>query len=938
MAQAKEPLGLAAFYNAMMAPRGFQLAPHHYPIVAGLEDDRIENFLYLGPPGCLAGDTVLDVRLHGKNSGKPITIAKAYRKFNGLPVYYKTHRVDRDKPEMRRERPWSRIAPKYLMAHKGDRIGYQRIAGIIRSGVKTTYEVVADNGKRLRATAEHPFKVPDGTPGADEEGFKRLSDLRVGDEVVVRSRVKDKGGRKPNRERRTVYGLLYHPLAWKKIVAGKDYKRVHHARLVVEAAMNSLSTEEFIRIVRTDAEKAQDLRYLAPGLEVHHRDEDPLNDALDNLVVLTAEQHLALHAYEKQKNFGDVLPTTARIVSITKFGDEMTYDVVMEAPRHNYAAQDFIVHNTGKSVLLCSVYPTWRLGIDPTLTILSVSAGEKLPQGFMAASMQIIQHDPVFKRQFPNVKPAPDLGWSIQRGLFVTGHHPSDSDASYISVGLSSKALTGLHARLHIYDDLHDRENSQTPDGRAGVKAVYYDTLLGRADPRGCRRIAAGRWWAPDDLYQEWIESGDWVVLQLPATRKGEARLWYDVFVPRTEPGGPPISCVYSETLTPETLQDPDSNYVRYKAYYAAVDETRRGFYWPASPAKRREYETIHRREPRKAAINYDGDMTGGGGAVFLEADFEPFAAPCDLSLGCQAPEFDGWAKALKGEVEQAADTALGQPQSESFTCILTGLLVPCQSWHRGEDPAAVGECDFHYDVWLLWAMVGDLDFRELTLAFRTQNDMWRPRMITVEEKQSGVSLLHTFKGSHIPLRGQKVEQGKVERAVNAVTDNGAPVPGGAASVQGWARMGRIRYPRNAPWIERGPDGSRDTGFLKRVLAYQGGTRGSDEFDTLVHLVTRAIVKSRKHGRVGLANAADLEAYAAANVPGMSPVDDPRRAALATIAGLPSATGLPTPFDGLCGGCGYNHVIDNMEWCTAHGRRVSALEGCGMWRRKMVAA
>ncbi len=54
----------------------------------------------------------------------------------------------------------------------------------------------------------------------------------------------------------------------------------------------------------------------------------------------------------------------------------------------------------GKSNLLCSVYPSWVLGHTPETTILSVSAGEKLPQGFMSATMQIIQHNPTFRKLF----------------------------------------------------------------------------------------------------------------------------------------------------------------------------------------------------------------------------------------------------------------------------------------------------------------------------------------------------------------------------------------------------------------------------------------------------------------------------------------------------------------------------------------------------------
>ena len=577
----------------------------------------------------------------------------------------------------------------------------------------------------------------------------------------------------------------------------------------------------------------------------------------------------------------------------------------------------------GKSNLLCSVYPVWALGHDPALTVMSVSAGEALPQNFMSASMQIIQHDRTFRELFPEVRPAPQMGWSIQRGLFVAGHHPSDPDPSYASFGISSKRLTGAHARLHVYDDIHDRENAQTPEQRADVKAIYYDTLLGRGDPRETRRVAVGRWWAEDDVYQEWIANGDWVVLQLPARRLGSVRLWYDVFVPKG------MECVYTETLEPEPEQDDGSNYVRYRAYYAAVDPTAKGFYWPNSPVKRKEYELVRLRKPRTASINYDGDMTGGGTGVFHEDDFTPYIPPADLSLGRAAPGLAPWIAALKGEVEQAWDTALGQPQSESLTVALTGLLVPCQSWHCGEDPQVVGECDFHFDVWLLWASVRDVDFRELAMMLRSEHALWHPSRVVVEEKQSGVSLLQTFRGSHIPLVGQRVEQGKVERAVNPVLkdERGLPVPGGAASVQGWARMGRIRCPVDAPWIGRGPDGSADTGFLKRVCAFRGGSATSDEFDALVHLVTRAIVRSRRHGRIA------TQPTGTELIPPQA-LDDPRRLLIEGIGALPQMAAMQTsPWVGVCGApCAYFKVVENREWCTFHGRATSGIGGCDRWR------
>lgn len=585
----------------------------------------------------------------------------------------------------------------------------------------------------------------------------------------------------------------------------------------------------------------------------------------------------------------------------------------------------------GKSNLLCSVYPAWELGHDPALTILSISAGEALPQGFMAATMQIIQHDKTFKEVFPSVRPEQQLGWSIQRGLFVNGHHPSDPDASYKSVGLTSKALTGLHARLHIYDDLHDKENAGTAESRQIVKDIYYNTLMGRADPRGTRRVAAGRWWAADDVYQEWIQNGDWVVMQLPAVRKGQKRLWYDVTIPRG------VECVFTEKLKPEPDQDAGASYIKYRVPYG-FDPTGEGFYWPESKQKRTEYRTIDRRQPRTAAVNYRGDMTGGGKGVFKAEDFRVFAAPEGLADGIKSPMVHAWVTASKGAIEEAWDTALGQPQSESKTAALTGLLVPCTQWHRGEDADIVGPCDFHYDVYLIDLMVADLAFGELSKALRTRFGKWLPRRVNVEEKQSGVSLIQTFRGTHIPVRGIKVQQGKLERAVSAVIagDDGRPIPGGAASCQGWQQMGRILVPGGAEWLTVGPDGREESGFMSRICSFSGGTKYTDEFDTLVHLVTRAIMLSGRTARFGSVDntGPSDEEIAIANS------DDPRREMLRALGMAPAIAAISeNPLRGMCiAPCSHYGIVENKEWCGLRGVATNGLGGCAEWTNQKVAA
>ena len=46
-------------------------------------------------------------------------------------------------------------------------------------------------------------------------------------------------------------------------------------------------------------------RDLKDDEEIHHLDEDPMNNDIDNLMVLTKEEHLALHADEKRIQFKD---------------------------------------------------------------------------------------------------------------------------------------------------------------------------------------------------------------------------------------------------------------------------------------------------------------------------------------------------------------------------------------------------------------------------------------------------------------------------------------------------------------------------------------------------------------------------------------------------------------------------------------------------------
>lgn len=238
------------------------------------------------------------------------------------------------------------------------------------------------------------------------------------------------------------------------------------------------------------------------------------------------------------------------IISIVPMKKAESICISVSDPSGLFLIDDYVV--THNSQLLSVCYPAWALGHDPTLTILGVSASEGLIQGFVQASMELIEGRGTgawYPIVFPNVKPDKDSGWSPLRGAYVTGRPVGIPDPSYVGAGLTSKALTGKHAKILIFDDLHDFENSLNPEQCKKVIDKYYGQLIGRADPAGARFIVAGRRWNESDLYGHILknEADQWVVLTLPAERRNSSRLYWNIQVPDG------LECVFTEQTNDQT-------------------------------------------------------------------------------------------------------------------------------------------------------------------------------------------------------------------------------------------------------------------------------------------------------------------------------------------------------------------------------------------------
>jgi len=235
------------------------------------------------------------------------------------------------------------------------RVFQNPIVDVVATGEKPCFELVTLGGQRVVATAEHKFFTG--------EAYVELATLEPGQRVMVHNNTPYRKAEvdqltEPERERVYLY-VAAHPVAGVKVVrpnAGRSkgrgyeytYYRLARSRAVVEAEMNRLSLDEYVR--RLNACELEGLRFLEREQHVHHKDEDHTNDMLSNLMVITPEEHGRLHALERHNNlrFAAVPDVVASVVPV---GSRRTFDLRMESPFNNYVADGFVVHNSGKTTL-----------------------------------------------------------------------------------------------------------------------------------------------------------------------------------------------------------------------------------------------------------------------------------------------------------------------------------------------------------------------------------------------------------------------------------------------------------------------------------------------------------------------------------------------------------------------------------------------------------
>lgn len=288
----------------------------------------------LAKTGCIQGDAEVVVNRGGKS----------FR----ITMRDLVHRINGGIPPMGPRKPWDPRIETYVQRAEGGTVRLGKIKYAWASGVKTTWEVTTETGRKVRATDEHPFLT--------EAGWSRLDGIEVGTRVAVNAGRSSAGrGSKPHYFYRS--GLVGHPYANRRNVKAGGTSVPFH-RLVAEAQLNGIPVDDLLARCRDG--NVVGLTFLDPAVyAVHHCDHDPHNNDPANLKVLTHAEHAALHAAEGTSNVLERVQYE-RVVSVRLHGEEETYDIEVEDDPHNYIANGFVVHNTGKTVFLSNVVHNCR--------------------------------------------------------------------------------------------------------------------------------------------------------------------------------------------------------------------------------------------------------------------------------------------------------------------------------------------------------------------------------------------------------------------------------------------------------------------------------------------------------------------------------------------------------------------------------------------------
>lgn len=268
--------------------------------------------------GCLASDTPV-VCVQPNGVPYPRSIEHLYRTHHGVEAperwvkngYQKNGNQARKKvPDALRYRALNQERVLRVLGFNGFTTGIMK--NVWLSGMKELYLLKTKDGRELRASADHRIKTP--------EGWAKVSELSASDIVLRFGRVAISESTVPHKLRQAIGAWT--TLQRRKVI-GQGAKCYLCNQFFWE---EDLHLDHMIPVLEC-LPKALDLSNLAPACKECHREK--------------TNREQPHKARSKIGVRSDRLVMKPELVA-----EEMTYDIEMTGPNHNYLANQIVVHNS----------------------------------------------------------------------------------------------------------------------------------------------------------------------------------------------------------------------------------------------------------------------------------------------------------------------------------------------------------------------------------------------------------------------------------------------------------------------------------------------------------------------------------------------------------------------------------------------------------------
>lgn len=230
----------------------------------------------------------------------------------------------------------------FTLDTKTNQIVSSKITNIYINGERETYTIKTVSGKEIRATLEHQFWTNQGWKRLkDFDGSTQLCEVQLAGNKITPKEIKNSslgflGSDIFQGEMREPSRLLSN-LKIKKLSKSKNYLFTSLSHGIESDKVSQVNPH---RLVMENFKLLEELEQL----EVRHFNENSFDNRLENFPWGSSKGNKIDNI--SNNSFSDNCGAFVEIESIERFGKEITYDLEVEHPEHNFIANGLVVHNS----------------------------------------------------------------------------------------------------------------------------------------------------------------------------------------------------------------------------------------------------------------------------------------------------------------------------------------------------------------------------------------------------------------------------------------------------------------------------------------------------------------------------------------------------------------------------------------------------------------